>query len=120
MTEAQIITAESMAAGEDARGAAYAAHRAGLPGAGQPWLDALRDRAMNAFTRTGLPTRRLEDWKYVDLRALAETAGNRLVPPARSRLRNCPGRSSPMVCGSCSSTAVSALTSRRTWTRSLA
>lgn len=59
-------------AGEGARAAAYAAHRAALPGAGVAWLDAVRDLAMDAFTRTGLPTRRLEDWKYVDLRALAE------------------------------------------------
>ncbi|MGF1626845.1 MAG: Fe-S cluster assembly protein SufD [Alphaproteobacteria bacterium] len=51
----------------------YADHRAHLPGAGLAWLDRLRDAAMDAFTRTGLPTRRMEDWKYVDLRALAET-----------------------------------------------
>src|ERR1700748_2671427 len=39
-----------------------------LPGAGRV-ADA-REQAFDAFQRAGLPHRRLEDWKYTDLRAL--------------------------------------------------
>src|ERR1700751_1255652 len=39
-----------------------------LPGAGKV-ADA-RQQAVDAFSRAGLPHRRLEDWKYTDLRAL--------------------------------------------------
>src|ERR1700759_1409790 len=39
-----------------------------LPGAGKV-ADA-RQQAFDAFQRAGLPHRRLEDWKYTDLRAL--------------------------------------------------
>lgn len=58
---------------DDARTLAYATHRAALPGAGFGWLDGVRDAAMDAYARTGLPTRRMEDWKYVNLSAIAET-----------------------------------------------
>src|SRR5690606_24210683 len=51
-----------------------AAHRARLPGAGRPWLNGLRDAAIEAFARIGFPNRRMEEWRYVDLRALGETA----------------------------------------------
>ena len=37
-----------------------------LPGTG--WVSALRTRAMDAFTAEGLPHRRIEEWKYTDLR----------------------------------------------------
>ncbi|MBT5434962.1 MAG: Fe-S cluster assembly protein SufD [Alphaproteobacteria bacterium] len=48
-----------------------------LPGAGADWLDGLRDSGARRFSGLGLPTRRVEDWKYTDLRSLkAET----LVP----------------------------------------
>jgi Fe-S cluster assembly protein SufD len=56
------------------RAARYAAHRARLPGAGRPWLNGLRDAAIEAFARIGFPNRRMEEWRYVDLRALGETA----------------------------------------------
>ena len=38
-----------------------------LPGAGLPWLDARRRAALDAFAKTGIPTRRVEAWKYTDL-----------------------------------------------------
>lgn len=37
-----------------------------LPGTG--WVGALRTRAMDAFAANGLPSRRVEEWKYTDLR----------------------------------------------------
>jgi Fe-S cluster assembly protein SufD len=41
-----------------------------LPGASLPWLDDLRERGAAAFAATGLPTRKVEAWKYTDLRAV--------------------------------------------------
>ncbi|HUB64512.1 MAG TPA: Fe-S cluster assembly protein SufD [Methylocella sp.] len=39
-----------------------------------PWLGALREEARTIFAGSGLPTRRIESWKYSDLsRALAHT-----------------------------------------------
>src|SRR5258705_8952372 len=38
-----------------------------LPGAGLAWLDTRRRAAMDAFAATGIPTRRVEAWKYTDL-----------------------------------------------------
>ncbi len=48
---------------------AYEARRARLPGAGVPWVEALRDRAAASLARHGIPNRRTEAWKYTDLRA---------------------------------------------------
>ncbi len=44
--------------------------REGLPGAGDPFVAGLRDKAIEAYGRLGLPHRRIEAWKYTDLRAL--------------------------------------------------
>jgi Fe-S cluster assembly protein SufD len=49
-------------------GNVFTAARGQLPGAG-PVADA-RAKAFEAFERTGLPHRRIEEWKYTDLRAL--------------------------------------------------
>jgi len=49
-------------------GSVFAAVRGRLPGAG-PVADA-RAEAFEAYERTGLPHRRIEEWKYTDLRAL--------------------------------------------------
>jgi Fe-S cluster assembly protein SufD len=43
--------------------------------AGAAWLQPLRDRAIEAFTRRGFPTPRDEDWKYTNLTALADASG---------------------------------------------
>lgn len=41
---------------------------------------ATRTRALDAFAREGLPHRRIEDWKYTDLRALM----GEVLPPAKA------------------------------------
>jgi Fe-S cluster assembly protein SufD len=46
--------------------------RARLPGARFGWLQALRDAAAESFRAQGFPTRRIEAWKYTDLRSVAE------------------------------------------------
>jgi len=50
----------------------FAANAACLPGAGQDWLEKKRALALEAFAATGLPTRRVEAWKYTDLAAALE------------------------------------------------
>jgi Fe-S cluster assembly protein SufD len=41
----------------------------GLPGAGNPWVADLRAKAIDAYGTLGLPHRRVEAWKYTDLRS---------------------------------------------------
>ncbi len=48
--------------------------RAGLPGARDPFVAALRAKAIEAYGRLGLPHRRIEAWKYTDLRGLLSDA----------------------------------------------
>lgn len=40
-----------------------------LPGAGDPFVSGLRKTAIETYGRLGLPHRRIEAWKYTDLRA---------------------------------------------------
>ena len=40
-----------------------------LPGAGNAAITKLRDEAIAAFAARGLPNRRVEEWKYTDLRS---------------------------------------------------
>src|SRR6202789_2349974 len=54
----------------------FIAARDRLPGTGK--VADLRRQAFDAFERAGLPHRRLEDWKYTDLRALMRE----VLPPA--------------------------------------
>jgi len=49
--------------------AEWAAAKAKLPGAVP-----LREAAFERFAKAGLPTRRVEEWKYTDLRALMRDA----------------------------------------------
>ena len=51
--------------------------------AGAPQLAKLRTAAFDAFSKTGLPNRRDEAWKYTDLRALLRD----VKPLARRRKR---------------------------------
>ena len=51
-----------------ALGEAFAVARARLPGAGR--IADTRQQAFEAYERAGLPHRRIEDWKYTDLRVL--------------------------------------------------
>ena len=59
-------------AAEQGLAAAYAAARATLPGKGP--VAALREDAFKRFEAQGLPHRRVEEWKYTDLRALMREA----------------------------------------------
>ena len=67
-----------------------------LPGARLPWAAALRDNAAEAFRASGLPTRRMEAWRYTDLRAVGEAGfdealtsldDGRDLPPMRGASR---------------------------------
>jgi len=55
----------------------HTALAASLPGAGAGWLDSLRADGAKRFAGLGLPTRKVEEWKYTDLSALAR---NRFLP----------------------------------------
>jgi len=59
---------------EAALATSFHAVRDGLPG-GATTRD-LRDRAFARFAATGLPHRRMEDWKYTDLRRLMRTVAD--------------------------------------------
>ena len=48
----------------------YAALGTQLPGSEPGWVTSLRDQAMLVAARIGLPTRRVETWKYTDLRPI--------------------------------------------------
>lgn len=41
-----------------------------LPGAGLPWLTTLRAEATARFEATGLPDRKVEDWRYTNLKPI--------------------------------------------------
>lgn len=60
----------------------YEREREELPGAGLGWLDARRDEAAKAFAASGLPHRRMEDWRYTDLRRALTTATLTRAPRA--------------------------------------
>jgi len=59
-------------AAEAALAANFAAAKGALPGAGA--VAALREEAFRRFESDGLPHRRVEEWKYTDLRALMRDA----------------------------------------------
>jgi Fe-S cluster assembly protein SufD len=60
-------------AAETALAANFAAAKASLPGA-DGGVAALREEAFRRFEAGGLPSRRIEEWKYTDLRALMREA----------------------------------------------
>jgi Fe-S cluster assembly protein SufD len=68
---------------EEALAALYANSRASLPG-GEP-VRARRNAAFSLFERFGLPHRRVEAWKYTDLRALMRNVAP-LAGPAPAAL----------------------------------
>ncbi|NNG03098.1 MAG: Fe-S cluster assembly protein SufD [Inquilinus sp.] len=43
----------------------------GLPGGGLAWADALRTNGLARFRALGVPSRKVESWKYTDVRKLA-------------------------------------------------
>lgn len=52
----------------------FADTQASLPGAANDWAKGLRNKAMRTYGDTGLPHRRIEEWKYTDLRSLVASA----------------------------------------------
>ena len=64
---------------EQALSAAYAGARDRLPGKGA--VAALREDAFRTFEARGLPHRRVEEWKYTDLRALMRDSYPLATPP---------------------------------------
>ena len=62
MTELSIVRTDA----EDAYLGQFEAAKAAL--AGSDWSKALREEAIARFRETGLPHRRVEEWKYTDLR----------------------------------------------------
>jgi Fe-S cluster assembly protein SufD len=66
-------------AAEQSLADAYAAAKPKLPGDGK--VVALRDAAFKRFEMQGLPNRRIEAWKYTDLRALMREARPLAPPP---------------------------------------
>jgi Fe-S cluster assembly protein SufD len=66
-------------AAETALAAEFAVRKAAL--AGNTAIARERDRAFSRFERNGLPHRRVEQWKYTDLRALMREAKPLAPPP---------------------------------------
>ena len=66
-------------AAETALAQAFSQARGRLPGDGA--IAAQRAAAFDVFAKTGLPHRRIEDWKYTDLRALMHEAKPLAAPP---------------------------------------
>src|SRR5208282_78681 len=66
-------------AAETALAHAYSAARTRLPG--DDAIAAQREAAFDVFAKEGLPHRRIEDWKYTDLRALMRDAKPLAAPP---------------------------------------
>lgn len=66
-------------AAEEGLAEAFAGARAKLPGNGA--VLSLRDQAFHTFEAKGLPHRRVEEWKYTDLRALMRDAKPLAAPP---------------------------------------
>ena len=71
-------------AAEQGLAQAFADAKAKLPGAGA--VARLREDAFREFEARGLPHRRVEEWKYTDLRALMREA-KPLAPPADAAAR---------------------------------
>jgi Fe-S cluster assembly protein SufD len=66
-------------AAEEGLAEAFAGARATLPGAAS--VKSLRESAFRTFEAKGLPHRRVEEWKYTDLRALMRDAKPLAPPP---------------------------------------
>jgi len=71
-----LIRAEAKTEAGPALGEAFAVARDRLPGTGK--LAEQRQQAFEIYQRAGLPHRRIEDWKYTDLRVLMRE----VLPPA--------------------------------------
>ena len=74
---AEVATIKTAA--ETALAQAFALARGRLPG--DDAIAAQRDAAFDVFAKAGLPHRRIEEWKYTDLRALMRDAKPLAAPP---------------------------------------
>ena len=72
---------------EHALGELFAAARSRLPGSGP--VAELRQKAFDDFARLGLPHRRIEEWKYTDLRALLREIAPLAPAPLATAPRAC-------------------------------
>ncbi len=63
--------------------------RENLPGNSEAWMDDARTSAIRSFEKNGLPHRRLERWKYTDLRAML---GQIPAPATATQVPALPGR----------------------------
>src|SRR5690242_639459 len=70
---------------ETALAEAFAAAKERLPGGRE--VAARREAAFHRFEAGGLPSRRIEEWKYTDLRALMRDAKPLASPPAARALQ---------------------------------
>ena len=70
-------------AAETALAEAFASEKARLPGGRE--VAARREAAFRRFEASGLPSRRTEEWKYTDLRALMRDARPLASPPTAAR-----------------------------------
>ena len=58
---------------------------------GAPWLQALRNRALQNFIGQGFPTTVEENWRYTDLTKVAERSADNIDSVARERSEECAG-----------------------------
>jgi Fe-S cluster assembly protein SufD len=87
---AEIATIKTVA--ETGLEQAFSQARGRLPG--DHAIAAQRDAAFDQFAKQGLPHRRIEEWKYTDLRALMREAKPLAAPPdgaAKARAKNAGG-----------------------------
>jgi len=63
-------TALKKSAAETSLIEAYEKTHTELPGSGAPWLVELRKESAAQFAGTGLPNKRVEEWKYTDLKSI--------------------------------------------------
>jgi len=63
----------------------YQARAATLPGAGTPWLDALRKQAIDRFCAVGWPTSRQDGWRHTSLALLQQQEFNDAVADANTQ-----------------------------------
>jgi len=69
---------------EQALASAYEDTKTRLPGGSE--IARLRERAFSAFADSGLPSRRVEEWKYTDLRTLLREVAPLAGPPDASAI----------------------------------
>src|SRR5690606_11823164 len=71
MVSAMPSDSRDMVVGTEPWLAQFAALKESLPGADLPWLAELREAGCTRFAELGLPTHKVEAWKYTSLRPLA-------------------------------------------------